>query len=389
MDTKIMCRFKSILCLFVSITMLSATLAGCGGGAPMRPHFIRGVDAQDDGDLHGAIAAYQLALEDVPEDFRINYNLALIYHDLYRAELASGSKASAGTRHAEATAQYQRVLELSADNIPARLGLAQMSADSGDVELASTRLQDIEGASESDQQSIWMAQAQLAVLSGDSGRQRLFLEKVLEVDAASARAVTVMARIQLAAGNVAEAEAILEPAIQVHPHDLGLLSVAAAASLKRAQLLQQACSSSEAALVDCTSKLAAIGVNASAADRDIAAAACATATGVLSAAKSAVVSAWVDADLRHRRLLTLSARDYQALMGLSRCLEGQGDIGGAIDFLWRARRTASNRAIQLNGENPGDWHLEVQQRLNSLYKRVAAWEAGLILPSAANPQSNP
>ena len=69
----------------------------------MRPHFIRGVDAQDDGDLHGAIA-YQLALEEAPEDFRINYNLALIHHDLYRAELASESKDRAATRHAEATA---------------------------------------------------------------------------------------------------------------------------------------------------------------------------------------------------------------------------------------------------------------------------------------------
>ena len=80
-------RLTSTLLLVSCLGLTSAFLVACGGGAPIRPHFIEGVDAHDNGDLHGAIAAYEAALDEVPDDYKVHYNLALIYHELYEAAL--------------------------------------------------------------------------------------------------------------------------------------------------------------------------------------------------------------------------------------------------------------------------------------------------------------
>ncbi len=338
-------RLTSTLLLVSCLGLTSAFLVACGGGAPIRPHFIEGVDAHDNGDLHGAIAAYEAALDEVPDDYKVHYNLALIYHELYEAALRAKDDETASSRHQEAQSHYNAVLALRPKSLPAVLGLAELSADSGDIASASAQLAGVQGASETEQMHLWLAQAQLAALAGDIKSQREFIVEVLKVDTAASGAASAMAELQLADGDMDRAAKTLAPALEVHPHNLSLLAISAAIALQRAVQLE---------------------------------------TGPEPASE-----AWIAADLAYRRILTLNPRDYRALLGLSRCLEGRGDIGGAIDSLWRARRNASNRALLNDGEEPQLWHQAVQKRLLSLYKRVAEWEAGLTLPSAGRLQSNP
>ena len=353
MGTKPVSTFMKPLC-HIGLAALVAGLLSCGGGGTlMRPNYIQGVDAQDDGDLHGAIAAYEMALTEQPDDYRIHYNLAVVYHDLFRIEQRLGRKEAAARRRLESTASYDRVLQLRPENIPAALGLSQLSADAGEFKAARDRLAAVSSQSETGQQSLWMAEAQLAGLAGDTSLQKSLLSKVIAVDPVSARAATALAGMELDAGEIDKAESILTPALKAHSFDLGLLGLSAAIALKRAQELQAKHDASDGEKVQ------------------------------------GVAEAWIAADLRHRAVLTLSARDRVALLGLSRCLVGRGDIGGAIDFLWRARQSTSNHSLQLAGIDPRAWHLDVQSRLLDLYQRLAEWEKNLTLPSAERVQNSP
>lgn len=344
---------------FLLSLTLGALLVGCGGGGVVRSHFMRGVDAQDEGDAHGAIAAYEQALMDAPDDVRVHYNMALIYHDLQRSERAAGHSEAAEEREQQARRQYNRVLEISPANMPAVLGLAQLRADGGSLTEASELLLAAEAGNETDQRLLVLARAQLARRRGDVSQYRVLLLEVLEGDPSSARAASSLALLLIGDGKHADAEQVLAPALAVHRYDLGLLMVSARIALLQAQTFE---------------KLRMNGGGST------------TAASELS---SEEVAAWENAALRMSKVLALSPHYWRALHGLATVLEGQGHLGGAVATFWQARRNASAKALRLEGEDPALWHRRVQDRLKKLYELLPEWEASLTLPTAESPRNSP
>lgn len=219
--------------------LAAGALTACFGGyTPVRTAFNRGVYLDARGDHLGAIAQYDLALEEDPDDDRARFNLAMAYEAQAFELEDSGHSAEGAELRDRAALEYRTLLERQPDHPRASVNLAALEYDDdpqrgmarlrGLVEShpdrvrpraalgarllyekrAAEAVHELEAARDLEpadlQVNYLLGEAYVAV--GDLSLAKAALQRVLDADDPDLAVLMQLARVELAADEVGLAE---------------------------------------------------------------------------------------------------------------------------------------------------------------------------------------
>ena len=302
-----------------------AVTLGCGGVEVVRSHYTQAVEYYDEGRPIDAIAAYELALDDRPDDYRVHYNLALACHDVFVEAKDDGDSARARRYHDRALRHYDRVLALDDGNPRAIASKAALLSDAGNALGALAFLENTQADGENGTSLVHWARGNLLVDQGNEPEAMRSYRVALYHNEAFLPAISALGELLITRGRNDEAEELLTDAVKMVPSDLTLR-------------LQHG---------------------------DVAAARARAATG------DARTKAWRQARARYRTASGLAPRSWRAAYGYAEASQGLGDVEEAVRAYWDARDLATDGGLRRAGFDPAAWRRDLSSRLRSLYPRLA------------------
>jgi tetratricopeptide (TPR) repeat protein len=224
--------------------ILVTGLFGCGGVAPVKDPFNKGVAHYSQGRYAQAIAEYRLALEDNPSDLRARFNLAsTLETEADRLEneasreasvLVAQGQASVATEtraraessavplRTEALSIYESILAVDPQNVRASVNVAAREYERGETEASLSRLQ----ALVKDNPNALLARTSLAQLLRNEKRREaalLELEAARSIDPTDVDVCFSLGQVWEELGDPALARRAYEQGLSRESEDLGTI----------------------------------------------------------------------------------------------------------------------------------------------------------------------
>lgn len=303
------------------LLLLVGGLAACGGGIAKPTPFMRGNLLLDEGRPEAALLAYDEALAEQPENFRVLFNIASAHHDVFlREEPRTSAKALAAYERALKT--YDRVLELSPGNARAVSSRAVLIRDGGSTDEAIKYLKD--SSAEGDEGRVlplWT----LGTLYRDAGEEKLASEsfaKALEENDEHVPSIVALAQLQERSGDLDAAEETVQAGLALAPFDLTLVVLDARLAVARARMSGDS------------------------------------------------RAPWELARKRLMRANQAAPEHWWIADSMAMAQERLGEFESAVKWLWKARDLASPRNLEQEDVDHARWHAEAGNRLLALYPRL-------------------